>query len=149
MHGIFRTYDETWREQAHSLIRHMLPLRPKLLVAAVRVHMLLAIPALLTIPTLLKGHGCGPEEHTFGRHQAVEDPAAYDSRDFAYFSRQRPSCFYRLGTHHEGKGPYRQPAYTSFRYRRRDITCRGRVDGLDTLCAMEALDQVGTRFSPS
>lgn len=39
-----------------------------------------------------------------GEENVVELPVRMTSEDFAYFTKERPSCFYRLGTRNEKKG---------------------------------------------
>ena len=43
-------------------------------------------------------------QHYLGKENVVELPVRMTAEDFAYFSLERPSCFYRLGTRNDDKG---------------------------------------------
>ncbi len=140
MHGIFRTYDETWREQAHSLIRHIAATTAEAFGCRSEVHIAPGYPSLINHPDTTERARVWAEAY-LGRHQAVEIPPRMTAEDFAYFSRQRPSCFYRLGTHHEGKGLTANLHTPRFDIDEEILPAGAGLMAWITLCAMEALDQ--------
>lgn len=97
LEGTLRAMNETWRTEAHVKIRQM-------------VEGLCAASGARAEVTIIKGYPCliNDEKVTlFCREAAVsylgvdkvhELPQRMTSEDFAFYSQQVPSCFYRLGT---------------------------------------------------
>ncbi len=103
MEGTFRTFDEEWRNEAHKKIEHVVRHVTESLGGTCDVEVRKGYP-------FLKNH---PEKTEFARQAAVEylgeenveDLEIWPAgEDFAFYSQEVPSCFYRLGIRNESKG---------------------------------------------
>ena len=103
MEGTFRTYDEEWRERAHTLIKDMCRKIAEMHGAQCEVEVRKGYP-------FLKNH----EEMTLQARKAAIEFLGEENvldldiwpagEDFAYYSQKIPACFYRLGIRNEAKG---------------------------------------------
>jgi amidohydrolase len=103
MEGTFRTFDETWRMEAHDKIKQVVTQITESFGATCDVEVRKGYPFLYN-----------DEAKTETAYQAAvaylgaENVEALEiwpaGEDFAYFSQEVPSCFYRLGIRNESKG---------------------------------------------
>lgn len=101
--GTFRTYDETWRAEAHKLMTEMAEGMAKSMGGSCDFQVHKGYPH-------LKNH---PEYTQFNMDKAIaylgeENVEEIDlwlaGEDFAFYSHHVDACFYRLGTRNESKG---------------------------------------------
>jgi hippurate hydrolase len=102
MEGTFRAMDEKWRYKAHGLIKNLCTNMAESMGGSCEVSILVGYPSLFNDETVTKVvktkmiDYLGPEN--------VEDlPIRLTAEDFAYFSQEMPTCFYRLGTGNTSK----------------------------------------------
>lgn len=103
LHGILRTYDEPWRQEAHQLIRQIASDTAKAHGVECDVMIQDGYPSLINHTDTTQRAMLWAQAY-LGQGKAVEMEARMTAEDFAYFSRERPSCFYRLGVRNETKG---------------------------------------------
>lgn len=103
MKGTFRTMDETWRAEAHELIRSQTEYITKASGATATIEISKGYPYLENDPLLtrkIKAKAIdlvGPEN--------VEDlPIRMTAEDFSFYSQKVPSSFFRLGVRNEQQG---------------------------------------------
>ena len=103
LEGTFRAMDEDWRFRAHDLIHRIAEHTAAAFDAEIEIDLRVGYPALYN----------HPDETAFVREAAVEYVGAdrvvdldmwFASEDFAYFLREVPGTFYRLGTRNEAAG---------------------------------------------
>jgi amidohydrolase len=101
--GTFRTMNEKWRKEAHQLIREIVQNTSKASGGQCEINILKGYPFLVN----------DPKTTEFARQKAIEFLGAENvveleprmaSEDFAWYSQQVPSCFYRLGTGNKTAG---------------------------------------------
>ncbi|SHK79486.1 M20 metallopeptidase family protein [Rhodothermus profundi] len=103
MEGTFRAMDEDWRFRAHALIRRIVEQTARAFGAEADVEIAVGYPALYNHeqPTaLVRKAAC---EYVGPDRVVLLDPW-FASEDFAYFLKERPGCFYRIGTGNPDKG---------------------------------------------
>ena len=103
MEGTFRTFNEEWRMEAHSKIEEVVKNITTALGGTCDVEVRKGYPFLYN-----------DDEKTENAKQAAIDYLGAENveeleiwpagEDFAYFSQQVPSCFYRLGIRNESAG---------------------------------------------
>jgi amidohydrolase len=103
MEGTFRAMDETWRFRAHELIRRVAEHTARAYGAEAEVEVAVGYPALYNHP--------GPTSfvreaaHAYvGPENTVALDPWFASEDFAWYLRELPGSFYRIGTGNEAKG---------------------------------------------
>lgn len=97
MEGTFRTFDETWRAQAHQLIKDCVHGIVSAHGAQAEVNIMSGYPSLFNNPTLsaeVKAHMI----EFLGSGNVIDLPPRMTAEDFSYYSQVVPACFYRLGT---------------------------------------------------
>lgn len=103
LEGTFRAMDERWRFRAHELIRRVAESTAAAYGAQAEVDVLVGYPALYN----------HPEPTALARDAAVEYVGAentvdlerwYAAEDFAWYLRELPGTFYRIGTGNVAKG---------------------------------------------
>ncbi len=103
LEGTFRAMDETWRFQAHGLIRRVAEHTVQAFGADLDLEIKVGYPALYNHPaptTFLR-----EAAHAYvGEENIVDLDLWFASEDFAYYLREVPGSFYRLGTGNEAKG---------------------------------------------
>lgn len=103
LEGTFRAMDETWRFQAHELMQRVVEHTAAAFGAEVDVELAVGYPALCNhdVPTDFAREAArayvGPEN-------TVELDLWYASEDFAWYLREIPGTFYRIGTGNEARG---------------------------------------------
>ena len=95
--GTFRTFEEEWRKEAHRLIRQRVESICAAHGAVANLEIRVGYPSLYNDPQFTDS--CYNNAIEFlGREQVIDIPLRTTSEDFAYYSQEVPSCFYRIGT---------------------------------------------------
>lgn len=97
MEGTFRTMDEDWRSQAHEFIRKTILGVSEAHGATAEVRIEKGYPCLVNDPQLTHLTKNKIEEYV-GPGNVVDLDIRMTGEDFAFYSQQIPSCFFRLGT---------------------------------------------------
>lgn len=101
--GTFRTMDETWRTHAHEKMRLIASEVATDHHAVIDLRIEKGYPFLVNDDKLTARAQKAAEDY-LGKENVEELPIRMTAEDFAYFSQQVPSCFYRLGTGNRSKG---------------------------------------------
>jgi amidohydrolase len=101
--GTFRAMDETWRFRAHDLIRRTAEGTAAAFGATCEVEIAVGYPALANDEALAARVREAAVAYV-GADRVVDLPLWFASEDFAYYTRERPSCFYVLGSGNEAAG---------------------------------------------
>lgn len=101
--GTFRAMDETWRMEAHTLIRRIAEKTAESMGGSCEVDIAVGYPCLINEPLLTKRVMSAMEEY-MGAENVVELPIRMTAEDFSYYSQKSDACFYRLGTGNKAKG---------------------------------------------
>ena len=103
MDGILRTFDEAWRKEAHLKITHIAQTVAQAFGGECEVFIDHGYPYLVNNEEVTSLTRRLSEEY-LGAENVIEVGERMTAEDFAYFTQQVPSCFYRLGvTDPEGK----------------------------------------------
>jgi len=101
--GTFRTFDETWRAEAHEHIIRIAQGIARSMGGDCDVVFSRGYPFLVNDEELTQRSFQHAQEYL-----GIENVVALDMRmtaeDFAYFAREIPACFYRLGVRNEARG---------------------------------------------
>ncbi len=103
MEGTFRTMDETWREEAHKRMIKMAQGIAESMGGSVDFEIKRGYPFLKNDELIAEICREAAEEYV-GKEQVKPLDIWMAAEDFAYYSQEVPSCFYRLGTRNEEKG---------------------------------------------
>ena len=103
MEGTFRTFDESWRAQAHGHIRSIAHGIVEGMGGTVDVDIRRGYPVLNNDPALTEQVRSDIVAF-IGEENVVDLDLWMASEDFAYYTQQMPGCFYRLGTRNEARG---------------------------------------------
>lgn len=101
--GTFRTYDETWRKDAHQRIRKIAEGIAESMGGSVSLDIKVGYPHLKNEPHLTQFLKSAAEAY-LGADNVVDLDLWLAAEDFAYYSQVIDACFYRLGTRNEVKG---------------------------------------------
>jgi len=101
--GTFRAMDESWRFQAHNLIRKIAKGLAISTGAEIDVHVDVGYPVVNNDVLLYPVARTKAEEYA-GRENILETEVRMGAEDFGYYTQEIPGCFYRLGVMNEGKG---------------------------------------------
>ncbi len=137
MEGTFRTMDETWREQAHGLIKERARQVAASFGATCEVTILKGYPVLMNDEKITK-HAFAKASEILGEDRVHTLPIRMTAEDFAYYSHEIPACFIRIGTSNASKN-IGAPLHTS----RFDVDedCFKTSIPLMAYLAMQPLDQ--------
>jgi len=94
--GTLRTFDETWRAEAHERLVQSAQLICKSMGGSCDFNILKGYPFLKNneeLTQLTRQH----IEAYLGTENVIDLPARMGGEDFAFYSQQIPACFYRLG----------------------------------------------------
>jgi amidohydrolase len=97
MEGTFRTFNEPWREEAHGWIERITKLTAETFGVEAEVEVRVGYPFLVN-DEALTARAIADAEEFLGAENVVPLELRPTAEDFAYFSQQVPSCFFRLGT---------------------------------------------------
>jgi amidohydrolase len=103
MEGTFRTMDETWREEAHKRMIKMAQGIAESMGGSVDFEIRRGYPFLKNDEVISEICREAAEEYV-GTENVKPLDIWMAAEDFAYYSQEVPSCFYRLGTRNEEKG---------------------------------------------
>ncbi len=103
MEGTFRTFDEEWRNRAHTLIEQTVQQICRGLGGSADVEIRRGYPCLENNPELTERTRTSAIEY-LGEENVEELEIWPAGEDFAFYSQQIPACFYRLGTRNEDLG---------------------------------------------
>ncbi|GAB4400267.1 MAG: M20 family metallopeptidase [Microscillaceae bacterium] len=101
--GTFRTFDETWRHEAHRKIKQMAEGMAAAMGALCEIDIKVGYPHLKNHPELTR-RARKDAEVFLGPENVVELDLWLAGEDFAYYSQKTEACFYRLGTRNEARG---------------------------------------------
>ena len=94
--GTFRTFDESWRYEAHAHLKSIATQVAAGLGASCEVEVTVGYPSLRNDPDLTR-RCFDLAVELLGPDRVVEIPPRMTAEDFAYYSQHLPACFYRLG----------------------------------------------------
>lgn len=103
MEGTFRTMDESWRTEAHRIMKKMAESIAEGMGGSCEFFILRGYPSLYNDPALTERTKTKAIEY-LGEDNVVDLSQWMAAEDFAYYAQQIPACFYRLGTRNEEKG---------------------------------------------
>jgi amidohydrolase len=103
LEGTFRTFDEEWRERAHTQIRRMAEGIAQSMGGHCEVLIEKGYPFLVNDPELTE-RSRGYAQELLGKENVEELPLRMTAEDFAYYSQVVPGCFFRLGVRNEEQG---------------------------------------------
>lgn len=101
--GTFRTMDEGWREEAHSLMKKSAEEIAQQMGGLCIFRIEKGYPFLVN-DDVTTNKARKAAEIYLGTENVEELPMRMTAEDFAFYSQQIPSCFYRLGTGNKLKG---------------------------------------------
>ncbi len=105
LEGTLRCMDETWRAEAHRLIKKHTTSLCEAMGATVEVDIPMGYPFLYNDPaTTQKARSIA--QHVLGNEHVVELDRRMAAEDFSFYTHHVPGCFFRLGTSHEGQFTY-------------------------------------------
>jgi amidohydrolase len=102
MEGTFRTFDEDWRMQAHELIKKTIHQITEALGGNADVEIRIGYPYLKNNDEVTERAKNAAIEY-LGEDNVVDLEIWPAGEDFAFYSQEVPSCFYRLGTRNESR----------------------------------------------
>lgn len=103
LEGTFRAMDETWRFRAHELMRRVAEHTALAFGAEVDFEIAVGYPALFNHPDETDIVRKAAVSYV-GEEQVVDLDLWFASEDFAWYLREIPGSFYRIGTGNEAKG---------------------------------------------
>jgi amidohydrolase len=103
LEGTIRTYDETWRKQAHEKIRQIAQKTAEAAGASCKVRIEHGYPSLLNDRDVTQ-RAMHHAVELLGHKKIIEIEPRMTAEDFAYYSRIIPACFYRSGVRNLEKG---------------------------------------------
>ncbi len=101
--GTFRAMDETWRFQAHKLIRQICKGIAQAMGAEIDVHVDVGYPVVNNDEQLYP-IARNQAELYIGKENVEETEVRMGAEDFGYYTQEIPGCFYRIGVMNEAKG---------------------------------------------
>lgn len=109
--GTFRTFDEKWRREAHTLIETMARDICQSMGGDCEANVKVGYPYVNNDPDLTVITKNKAIEY-LGPDKVIDLPIRMTGEDFAFYSQVTASCFYRLGTGNKAKG-ITSPIHTS------------------------------------
>lgn len=103
MEGTFRTLDEAWRAEAHTLMVKMAQGIAESMGGSCEFEVRKGYPFLNNDVALTQRSKAYAREYV-GAENVVDLDIWMAAEDFAYYSQEMPACFYRLGTRNEARG---------------------------------------------
>lgn len=99
---IIRTFDETWRKQAHRLIHRIAEETAKAYGATADVFIDHGYPFVNNNPSLVRSAKQWARDY-LGEENVLDIDMRMTAEDFSYFAQRVPACYFRLGTKIAGK----------------------------------------------
>ncbi|WP_036601552.1 M20 metallopeptidase family protein [Olivibacter sitiensis] len=103
LQGTFRTFDETWRAEAHRRMKKLAEGMAESMGATCEFEVRKGYPFLTNEPALTAQCRSFAEEY-LGEENIVDLDLWMAGEDFAYYSQVVDACFYRLGIRNEERG---------------------------------------------
>lgn len=103
LRGTFRTLSEEWRSKAHEKMMALAKSVVEGMGGKIDFEIRKGYPALVNNADVTSRAKQAAEEY-LGKENVVDLDIWMAAEDFAYYSQQVPSCFYRLGVRNESKG---------------------------------------------
>jgi amidohydrolase len=103
LEGTFRTFDETWRTQAHQKMKKMAEGIAEAMGGTCDFNIVRGYPFLVNEEKLTASVRMYAEEY-LGKENVEDLDIWMAAEDFAYYSQVADACFYRLGTRNEQMG---------------------------------------------
>ena len=103
MEGTFRTMDEPWRAEAHRKMKKMAEQMAEAMGGTCEFEVRKGYPYLQNNPELTQKMYTAAQQY-LGAENVVDLDIWMAAEDFAYYTQQVDSCFYRLGTRNESRG---------------------------------------------
>jgi amidohydrolase len=100
--GTFRTMNEKWRKEAHSIIKNIAKSIAKANGGKCSVNIKVGYPTLYNDESVTRKFFEYAVDY-LGKSNVVELPIRMTSEDFSFYSQEIPACFYRLGTGNKKK----------------------------------------------
>ena len=101
--GTFRTMDEMWRKEAHIKMKRIAEEIVGRMEGKCDFRIEHGYPFLVNDEVITNRARAAAEEY-LGKENVEELPMRMTAEDFAFYSQEIPSCFYRLGTGNKLKG---------------------------------------------
>jgi amidohydrolase len=101
--GTFRTFNEEWRQSAHQKMKKMAEGMAESMGAKCEFEIRKGYPFLVNEPELTE-RAKNKAIEFLGEENVLDLDLWLAAEDFAYFSQEKPACFYRLGVRNEDKG---------------------------------------------
>lgn len=101
--GTFRAMDETWRFQAHDLIRKIATELVEGMGASIDIHIDVGYPVVHNNEPL-NAIARQKAAELLGSNNILETEMRMGAEDFGYYTLQVPGCFFRLGVMNAAKG---------------------------------------------
>lgn len=101
--GTFRTFDEIWRTNAHQRIQDIAHHTAKAYNGTCQVTIKKGYPTLINHPEFTNTVSRNAAAY-LTKDKVLSLPRRMTAEDFAYFARQIPGCFFRLGIADKDKG---------------------------------------------
>ena len=101
--GTFRTMDENWRKDAHVQMKIIAQQIATSMGGTCEFRIEVGYPFLVNEEVTTSRAQQSAEEY-LGKENVEELPLRMTAEDFAFYSQQIPSCFYRVGTGNKSKG---------------------------------------------
>ena len=95
--GTFRTFDETWRFEAHEFIKNFVEATCAAVGASALVDIRVGYPCLYNHEETTELKKAQAIEF-LGEENVIDLDIRMTAEDFAYYTHEVPGCFYRLGT---------------------------------------------------
>ncbi len=103
LHGTLRTFDETWRKQAYTLIEQIAQQTAATFGASITLDIPEGYPALYNAPALCAQTQAIAQNYLQSSGgNAIDIPPRMGGEDFSFYAQKVPACFYRIGTKKEG-----------------------------------------------
>ncbi len=100
--GTFRTMNEEWRKQAHTKMKAVAGTIAKEMGGECELTVMAGYPFLVN-DEMMTERAITAAEGYLGKENVEELQMRMTAEDFAFYSQQIPSCFYRLGTGNKSK----------------------------------------------
>ncbi len=111
LEGTFRTFDEAWRMRVHERIHEVAEGVAKTFGGRCEVEVRKGFPFVYN-DEAVTGRSVEAAREFLGRENVIDLDLRMTAEDFAFFAREIPGCFYRLGTRNESKNIV-HPLHTS------------------------------------
>jgi amidohydrolase len=111
LEGTFRTLNEEWRNEAHKIMKHMAETIAESMGGKCEFDIRRGYPFLINDDATTDRARKGAEEY-LGKENVEDLEIWMAAEDFAFYSQNAPSCFYRLGVRNEKQGII-SPVHTS------------------------------------